>query len=451
MELKSTNPATGEGIKKYNVDSEELVNIKINQAQVSFLEHRLSSFIERRKRLLKLAGILREDQNNLALLISSEMGKITNEALAEIEKCAVLCEYYAEQGELFLANEKRTSDAENSYVKYEALGVLLAVMPWNFPFWQVFRFAAPALMAGNTVLLKHASNVTGCALAIERIVNSAGFICNELQSLVIPSTMVKRVIEHEYVKAITLTGSEHAGSQVASVAGKQIKKAVLELGGSDPFIVFADADLEVASQEAIKARFLNCGQSCIAAKRFLIEESVYETFSELFRVKLDDLSQGNPLNKGTTLGPMASAELADELEQQIGKSVSLGATLYGGNRGEYAFFSAGILSDIPKNAPAYKEELFGPIASFYKFTNKEDAIEIANCTSFGLGSSVWTNDDKLINYMVDKLESGSVFVNSMVKSDPRLPFGGIKKSGYGRELSKEGIREFVNIKTVYIR
>jgi succinate-semialdehyde dehydrogenase/glutarate-semialdehyde dehydrogenase len=451
MELKSINPATGEFIKAFPIDSDKLVKQKIELAQHSFLNHKKTTFSYRAIKLKKLAETLRLEKIKLAELMTSEMGKITKEALAEVEKCALVCDYYAENGASFLDNEIRTSDAQKSFVKYEPLGVLLAVMPWNFPLWQVFRFAAPAIMAGNTTLLKHASNVMGCAIAIQDLFEQAEFATNEFQTLVIPSSKVQQVIENDIVKAVTLTGSEYAGSQVASIAAKQIKKAVLELGGSDPFIVFEDSDLEKASTEAINARFLNCGQSCIAAKRFLIEKSVYDAFYSLFKCKIDLFTEGNPTNTNTTIGPMASSQLADELEIQLEESVKKGAKLYGGKRGENAFLSAGILSNIPKDAPAYKEELFGPIASFYSFETKEEAIEIANCTPFGLGSSIWTKDEKLIDFMISNLDAGAIFVNSMVKSDPRLPFGGIKKSGYGRELSKEGIREFVNIKTVYIK
>lgn len=450
MELKSINPATGKVTQTFTIDSTSSISKKIDLAQTAFLKHKLSPYSERETKLKNLAELLRSNKNDLANLITAEMGKITKEALAEIEKCALVCDYYATHGTDFLKNEDRESDATTSYVQYEPLGVLLAVMPWNFPFWQVLRFAAPALLAGNTILLKHASNVCGCALQIQQLFEQAGFNSNEFQTLIIPSDEVKQIIEHESIKAVTLTGSEYAGSQVASLAAKQIKKAVLELGGSDPFIVFADADIEKSVNEAINARFLNCGQSCIAAKRFLIEKSVYEQFTSLFQAKIDQLIVGNPQDEQTDLGPMASEQLAKELEDQINKSVECGAVLYKGQRGKNAYFSPGILSNIPKNAPAYKEELFGPIASVYSFETKEEAIEIANCTPFGLGSSVWTNDKKMINYMSNHLDAGAVFVNSMVKSDPRLPFGGIKKSGYGRELSKEGIREFVNIKTVYI-
>ncbi len=441
MELKSINPATGVVINTYKIDSKELVLSKIDRSQRAFTVHKKTSFISREKRLNKLSLLLKKNKEQLADLMTSEMGKTKQEALAEVEKCALVCDYYVANGQAFLKEETRVSDASKSYIKYEPLGVLLAVMPWNFPFWQVFRFAVPAILAGNTVLLKHASNVTGCSLAISLLFKKAGFDSNEFQSLIIPSSLVADVITNKYVKAVTLTGSEYAGSQVASLAGKEIKKVVLELGGSDPFLVFADADLEKASQEAINARFLNCGQSCIAGKRFLIESKVYDEFLVLFKAKLDKL---------TGLAPMANSQLADDLHQQVQKTVALGASLYGGNRGGHAFLSAGILSNIPENSPAFKEELFGPIASIYRFETKEEAVELANCTPFGLGSSVWTRDSNLIDYMIANIDAGAVFINSMVKSDPRLPFGGIKKSGYGRELSKEGIREFTNIKTVYI-
>jgi len=450
MELISINPATGEQINEYLIDSDEVIDDKVKNAQIGFLTHRQLSYAERKTKFLRLGKILHLEIDALSSKITSEMGKLTKESVAEIEKCALICEYYAEKGEEFLAKEERASGGTNSYIRYEPLGVLLAVMPWNYPFWQVFRFAVPAIMAGNTVLLKHASNVTGSALEMQRVFELAGFSDNEFQTLVIPSSKVKNVIEHELVKAVSLTGSEYAGSQVASIAAKHIKKAVLELGGSDPFIVFADANLEIASSEAISARFMNCGQSCIAGKRFLIEQPIYEEFLALFKSKMDALLQGNP-KENVTIGPMASSKLADELEKQVRQSIEMGAKLYGGKRKGYAYFSPGILTEIPENAVAYKEELFGPIASFYSFETKEDAVKIANHTKFGLGSSVWSSNQELINFMIDKIEAGCVFINSMVKSDPHLPFGGIKKSGYGRELSKEGIREFVNVKTVFIK
>lgn len=450
MELKSVNPATGELVNKYTIDTKEIVLSKLTLAQKSFVYSKQVSFLERENKLRELAHVLRSDGQGLATLMTSEMGKVHKEALAEVEKCAWLCEYYAEEGVSFLENDYRNSDAKKSYVKYEPLGVVLAVMPWNFPLWQVFRFAVPALLAGNVGVLKHASNVTGCAIRIQELFEESGFTNSEFQTLVIPSPMVKEVIENDIIKAVTLTGSEYAGSEVASAAAKQIKKAVLELGGSDPFIVFKDADLDKAATEAVKARFLNCGQSCIAAKRFVIEETIYDDFVNLFKKKIDLLTIGDPVEEKTDIGPMASEQLAKELEKQLQDSVKKGAQLIGGEKKKYGYLTPGILLDIPKGAPAFKEELFGPIASIYKFSHIEEAIYLANVTPFGLGSSIWTKDEVIIEQMITSIDAGAVFVNSMVKSDPRLPFGGIKRSGYGRELSKEGIREFTNQKTVYI-
>jgi succinate-semialdehyde dehydrogenase/glutarate-semialdehyde dehydrogenase len=409
--------------------------------------------------VLQAAEILESEKKDFARLMTLEMGKPINAAVQEAEKCVWVCRYYAENAERHLADEIIETNATKSYVHFQPLGVVLAVMPWNFPFWQVFRFAAPALMAGNVGLLKHASNVPQCALAIEDVFRRAGFSGGEFQTLLIGSDLVQRVLEDQRVAAVTLTGSEPAGRSVASIAGKEIKKTLLELGGSDPFIVMPSADLETATTTAVKARTINNGQSCIAAKRFIVHEQVYDEFEKRFVAAMKKLRVGDPTDEATDIGPLATEQILKDLEEQVKVSVAAGAKILTGGQkfkadGDLArgyFYEPTVLVDIPKGSPAYQDEIFGPVASLFRVVNIDEAIDLANATPFGLGSAAWTNDESEIRRCVDELQAGSVFINGMVASDPRLPFGGVKHSGYGRELGAFGIREFVNIKTVWIR
>lgn len=404
--------------------------------------------------MLQAARILEEEQDRFGRLMTLEMGKPINAAKAEALKCAWACRYYAENGERFLADIEIKTDAIRSGVHFQPLGPILAVMPWNFPFWQVFRFAVPALMAGNVALLKHASNVPQCALAIEEIFARAGFPAEVFQILLIGSEEVEHVIDDPRVRAATLTGSIGAGKAIGGEAGRRIKKTVLELGGSDPFIVMPSADLNVAVKTAVQARTINNGQSCIAAKRFIVAESIAEPFERQFVEAMKNLKIGDPMGEQTDIGPLATADQVKRLDEQVRRSVSGGARLLTGGKpldrpGFY--YPPTVLTDIPKETPAYREEMFGPVASLFRVANIDEAIDLANNTIFGLGSSVWTNDRAERARFIEEMEAGMVFVNAMVASDPRLPFGGVKQSGYGRELSDFGIREFVNIKTVWIK
>ncbi len=403
----------------------------------------------------KAADILEKDTAKFAQIMTTEMGKTFQSAIAEVEKCAMVCRFYAEKAPDFLADVPIDSDASNSYVAYQPLGIILAVMPWNFPFWQVFRFAAPALMAGNVGILKHASNVPQCALAIADIFAQAGFPEGAFQTLLIGAAQVKAIVEDDRIKAATLTGSEPAGMALASVAGQQIKKVVLELGGSDPFIVLESADIEEAVNIGVKARMLNNGQSCIAAKRFIVQNSIADRFESQLMSKFQDLIVGDPMDKDTDIGPLATATIRSELDQQVKSAVAQGAkVLIGGESitdrpGNY--YQPTILSEIPVDSPTAKEEFFGPVALLFKVKDIDGAIALANNIPFGLGASAWTNNQEESDRLVKEIEAGAVFINGMVKSDPRLPFGGIKRSGYGRELSSQGIQEFVNVKTVWIK
>jgi succinate-semialdehyde dehydrogenase / glutarate-semialdehyde dehydrogenase len=451
--IVSFNPATGEVLREFRRDSEEAINQKLQRAIDTFQTYRKTSFAERSRLMLRAGEILADKKNALAEMMTREMGKPLRAAVQEAEKCATACRFYAENAERFLAEEEAKSNATRSFVRFQPLGPVLAVMPWNFPFWQVFRFAAPALMAGNVGLLKHASNVPQCALAIEAIFRTAGFPEGAFQTLMIGSDKVARVIEDPRVVAVTLTGSVGAGSKVAAVAGKQIKKSVLELGGSDPFIVMPSADFEAAVSTAVQARVINNGQSCIAAKRFIVHEKIAEEFERRFVERMAALKVGDPMDPLTDVGPLATADVLDDLEQQVKKTVQMGARLLlGGKRLNRPgnFYAPTVLADIPPKSPAAVEELFGPVASLYRVKNMEEAIRVANDSDFGLGSSAWTNDPGEREMFIEGIEAGMAFINGMVASDSRIPFGGVKQSGYGRELSYFGIREFVNIKTVSI-
>ncbi len=453
--ITATNPATGKTIDSYSELSKKQVIECIEKADAVFQQWKTNHIDFRASQMIRAGAILRENTEKYARLITKEMGKPIKESRSEIEKCAWVCEYYAENASSFLAKEEILTDASKSYISYQPLGVVLAVMPWNFPFWQVFRFAAPALMAGNAALLKHASNVPGCAKAIQSIFEEAGFPKHLFTTLIIDTDLVETVMEHNLVKAVTLTGSGGAGSAVAATAGKQIKKTVLELGGSDAYLILEDADINEAVKECAKSRLLNTGQSCIGAKRFVVVEAVYDQFLEAFKKEMEAAKMGNPMEEDTDLGSMARTDLRDELHEQVQKSIDKGANcILGGTIPDRqgAYYPATILTEVAKGMPAYEEELFGPVASVIRAKDQADAVRIANDNQYGLGAAVFTKDVKNGEYIANELiEAGSCFVNGMVKSDPRLPFGGIKASGYGRELSYLGIREFTNIKTVWVK
>ena len=453
--IKSINPSDLQVIKTYNqMQPSELIKI-IDLADKAFEDWKTISFSARSKLMLKAADVLKKNKEEYSKLMTLEMGKPVNQSRAEVEKCAWVCEYYAENAEKFLSDELITTDASKSFVTFQPLGVVLAVMPWNFPFWQVFRFAAPSLMAGNSGILKHASNVSGCALAIEEVFREAGFPKNLFKTILVPSSEMESVIKNEKIKAVTLTGSVPAGKSVAKTAGSVLKKTVMELGGSDPYVILEDADLEMAVETCVTARLINGGQSCIAAKRFIVVEKIYNEFEKLFVEKMKSKKMGDPFDESNDLGPQASVSLRDDLHKQVEKSIKLGAELLlGGKIPEIkgAYYPPTVLSNVKKGMPAYDEELFGPVAAIINSKDETEAIKIANDTIFGLGAAVFTSDMKRGEKIAkEKLQAGCCFVNAFVKSDPRLPFGGIKESGYGRELSAFGIKEFVNIKTIYIK
>ena len=454
MTIKSINPYTNELLKEYTPYTEEKQEQILTLSEKAFKEWRKTTFETRKKLMLKCREALISEQQELARLIALEMGKPIKEAISEVQKCAGCCEYYAANAEHFLKDVLVESDASKSYIAYQPLGAVLAIMPWNFPFWQVFRFAVPSIMAGNVGLLKHASNVPQCALAMEELFIKAGFPLGVFQTLLIGSEKVEELVGHKTIKAVTLTGSDVVGAKVASAAGKNIKKAVMELGGSDPFIVREDADLLYTVQKAVDSRLINTGQSCIAAKRFIVNTAVYDKFIELLVMKVKVLKVGDPFDEATNLGPLARQDLAASLQEQVRKSVEEGAkiVLDGGvkEKGSAVFYPV-ILADVKPGMTAYSEELFGPVFTIINAENDEEAIAIANDSRYGLGASVWTKDNAKAEAMAKEIESGSVFINGIVKSDSRLPFGGIKSSGYGRELSEVGIKEFVNVKTVWIK
>jgi succinate-semialdehyde dehydrogenase/glutarate-semialdehyde dehydrogenase len=451
--IASINPATGETLARFDALSDAEIERRLARAEATYESYRRTSYADRAKWLTAAARIVEGEKDALGRTMTLEMGKPIGAARAEAAKCATACRYYVEHGERLLADEPVEAGAGRSYIRYQPIGPVLAVMPWNFPFWQVFRFAAPALMAGNVGLLKHASNVPQCALAIEDIFRRAGFPEGAFQTLLIGSDQVQRVLDDPRVKAASLTGSDAAGAKVAADAGKQIKKTVLELGGSDPFIVMPSADLDRAVRTAVEARTINNGQSCIAAKRFIVEARIAGDFESRFVKAMESLKVGDPLDESTQLGPLATADILEGLDQQVRKSVEIGSRLLTGGRrldrpGNY--YAPTVLADVPKDSPAYREELFGPVAVLFRADGIEQAIRLANDTVFGLGSAAWTNDAGEQRRFIDEIEAGMVFINGMVASDARLPFGGVKRSGYGRELSTYGIREFQNIKTVRI-
>ncbi len=453
--IQSINPYDNSLVNTYEEMTNSEVDTILKSSQQSFDEWKRVPISQRAALMKKAGAVLRSNIKEYSELMTIEMGKPIGQSRAEVEKCAWVCDYYSENAEKFLQDEIIQTDASKSFVSYQPLGVILAIMPWNFPFWQVIRFAAPTLMAGNTSVLKHASNVTGSALAIEDIFKKAGFPENVFRTLVLSSKNVKRVIENPIVQAVSITGSVPAGKAVASAAGYVLKKCVLELGGSDPYVVLEDADLEAAADICVTSRLINGGQSCIAAKRFIIVESVFDKFKKLFTDKMISKKMGNPLDESNDIGPQASIPLRDELHDQVLRSIKAGAKLLIGGEipsGKNAFYPQTVLTNVTPGMPAFYEELFGPVAALIKSKNEADAIKLANQSVFGLGSAVFTEDVKRGERIAkEELNAGSSFVNAFVRSDPRLPFGGIKESGYGRELSPFGIKEFVNIKTVYIK
>ena len=452
--IEVLNPATGERVRTYETLSEAELDAALGRAQLAFRAWRNRSGDERAAPIRAAARILRERAREWAVLMAEEMGKPVSEGCAEAEKCASVCEYYAEHAAAFLADKHVETEAARSFVTYQPLGVVLAVMPWNFPFWQVFRFAAPTLMAGNAAVLKHASNVPGCALAIEEILATAGLPEGVFQTLLIETNQVEPIIRDARIAAVTLTGSTEAGRAVGSAAGRALKKSVLELGGSDPYVIFADANLDAAVEACAQSRMINGGQSCIAAKRFVVVPEIRNAFESGLVARLKQVRMGDPLDPTTTLGPQARVDLRDELHEQVVKSIELGATkLLGGEvpARAGAYYPPTVLTDVRAGMPAYAEELFGPVAAIIPVANEEEALRVANDSSFGLGASVFTRDVERGEAIArTELEVGCSFVNTFVRSDPRLPFGGIKTSGYGRELGEHGILEFVNIKTVYV-
>ena len=454
MAIATINPATGEVVKKFDALTDAQVDEKITKAAAAFHSFRKTPFADRARWMTKAAEILDSEKESIGRLMTLEMGKTLPSAIAEAEKCAATCRYYAENAARFVADEPIATSAAKSFIRYQPIGIVLAVMPWNFPFWQVFRFIAPGLMAGNVGLLKHASNVPQCALKIEEIVRRAGFPEGVFQTLLIGASQVDRILDDPRVAAATLTGSEQAGIQVGISAAKRIKKVVLELGGSDPFIVMPSANIQEAAATAVKARVMNNGQSCIAAKRFIVHEQIADQFEKEFVSRMQSLKLGDPFDPKTDVGPLATPDAVKDLDADVQKSIHAGAKLLTGGKqfvGAGNFYLPTVLANVPRDSPAYREELFGPVACVFRVKSIEEAVAIANDVRFGLGASAWTNDPAEREVFINELEAGMVFINQMVVSDPRVPFGGVKASGHGRELGPYGIREFTNIKTVWIR
>lgn len=455
MAIATINPTTGETLKTYAPDSDAEIEAKLELAQEAFSKYRRLPFEQKAKWMQATADILERDREKFAKIMTLEMGKTLKSAIAEVEKSALGCRYYAENAPQFLADAPAKTDASQSFVRYQPLGPILAVMPWNFPFWQVFRFAAPALMAGNVGLLKHASNVPQCALMIAEIFTEAGFPPGVFQTLLVGADKVANIVADDRVKAATLTGSEPAGASLAAAAGKSLKKTVLELGGSDPYIVMPSADIAAAASTAVTARTINNGQSCIAAKRFILADAIADEFLKHFIAQMEALKVGDPMLPDTDIGPLATPNILQELDTQVQACIQSGAKLLTGGRALSEqpgnFYQPTILAEIPADSPARLEEFFGPVALVFRVSGIDEAIELANSTSFGLGASAWTAEKAESDRFISELEAGSVFINGLVKSDLRLPFGGIKRSGYGRELSVQGIHEFVNIKTVWVK
>ena len=453
MAIRTVNPATGEQLREFTSLSADAIESKLARAAQVRGGWARTPIAERARVVRRAGDLLEERKEQYGRLMTLEMGKTLRSAIEEATKCATGCRYYADHAEEFLADELVDIQGETGYVAFQPIGVVLAIMPWNFPFWQVIRFAAPALCAGNVGLLKHASNVPQCALALEELFRDAGAPAGVFQTLLIGSDAIPALLDDDRIAAATLTGSEHAGSEVASRAGQRIKKTVLELGGSDPFVVMPSADVERAASIAVKARTINNGQSCIAAKRFIVHERVFEEFCELFVRHTRQLVVGDPMEERTDVGPLATGQIRDDLDQQVKESVRRGARLLVGGRqqsGRGYYYEPTVLVDVPPEAPAYRDEVFGPVAALIRAHDIDDAIRIANSTRFGLAASAWTSEGAEIRKLVTELQAGSVFINGMVASDPRFPFGGVKASGYGRELSEFGLREFVNVKTIRI-
>lgn len=449
--LRSINPYTGKEFHRFEELSENEIDLALEKAKSAFEKWRNTSFEERANLMRKAAAVLRERKQEFGEVMTKEMGKPITQSLSELEKCAWVCEYYADNAAQQLASEVVATDADNSYISYEPLGPVLAVMPWNYPFWQVFRFAVPALMAGNVGLLKHASNVMLTAQNIEKVFETAGFPEGCFRNLTISSNSVDNIIRDHRIKAVTLTGSTAAGSAVASTAGEVIKKTVLELGGSNALVIFKDADLETAADVCVQARFQNTGQSCIAGKRLLVQEEVYEQFLSIYKEKVIALISGDPMDEESYIGVQAREDLAKDLEEQVNRSIEMGARIVLGGHRKEAYYEPTILTGVTRDMPVFTEETFGPAIGITTFADEEEAVELANASKFGLGISIFTKDLERAKRLIPLIEDGAVFVNELVKSDPRLPFGGTKESGFGRELSFHGIREFVNIKTVYIK
>lgn len=451
MEFKSINPYNGQVVGQYKALTAQELDKKLDKSKKTHQSWSKVPLAERCNLLKKAGAVLRDNVEEYAKMISMEMGKPLSEAKGEVDKCAWVCDYYAENAATFLADETISTDADTSFVRHDSLGSVLAIMPWNFPFWQVFRYAAPTLTAGNTGLLRHATNVLGCAQQIEDVFTRAGYPAYVFQTLIVHHDQTEKIISHQGVKAVTLTGSEGAGSAVAEIAGRHIKKTVLELGGSNAFIVWDDADIDKSVKIAVKARMMNCGQSCIAAKRFILMDGIYDEFVQKFTEAVKQLKPGDPLNANTTIGPLARLDLADELNTQVKESVAQGAKLVLGGNQNGCYHEPTILGEVVPGMAAFDQETFGPLAAMIRAKNIDHAFELSENSKFGLGVTVCTkNTDKALKH-AHKVSDGAYFVNELVKSDPRLPFGGTKKSGYGRELAKDGIMEFVNRKTVYVK